>query len=71
MAISRTGKVIGKKKSKNIWKSNANLLYSNVHLHGIYTVCFGILIVSLNTTSSQFFVYTQSFHNMFGHGNVV
>jgi len=37
----------------------------------IYTVCFGILIVSLNTTSSHFVTYRQSFHSMFNHGHLV
>jgi len=59
------------KKEKHFWKSNANVLYSSVNLHGIHTVCFVILIVSLNTTSSHLFMYTQSFHKMFNHGNLV
>jgi len=42
----------------------------NVNLDGISTVCFGILIVSLNTTSSHFFMYTLVF-TMFGHGHLV
>jgi len=49
-----------KKKSLFFLKSNANLLYSNVNLHGIFTVCFGILIVSLNTKSSHFGNYFKN-----------
>jgi len=71
MAISRPRKVIKKIKSQKNWKSNANVFYSNVNLHGIYTVCFEILIVCLNTTSSHFVTYRQSFHKMFNHGNLV
>src|SRR4029434_10600204 len=37
----------------------------------LYTVCFGIIIVSLNTTFDHFFMYTPRFHKMFGHGNLV
>jgi len=37
----------------------------------LYTVCLGILIVSLNTTFSHFFMYTPRFKKMFGHGNFV
>jgi len=33
------------------------LFYSHINPHGIYTVCFGILLVGLNTTFSHFFMY--------------
>jgi len=58
-------------KNKHFWKSNANLLYSNVNLHGIYiryALEFSLLVKILH---SPFFKYTQSFHKMFNHGNLV
>jgi len=48
-------------------------LLSLIHLYDsrLYTVCFGIVIVGLNTTFSHFFMFTTRFHKMFGHGNFV
>jgi len=48
-------------------------LLSHIHLGhlSLYTVCFGILIISLNTKCYHFFMYTLRFHKMFGHGNLV
>jgi len=47
-------------------------LLSLIHLSDLrlYSVCFGILIVSLNTTFSDFFMFTPRFHKTFGHGHV-
>jgi len=48
-------------------------LLSLVHLYNLrlYTVCFGIIIVSLNTTCSHFFMFTLRFHKIFSHGSLV
>jgi len=37
----------------------------------LFTVCFGILFVSLSTTFSHFFMSAPRFHKMFGPGHVV
>jgi len=53
-------------KSQKFWKSHANLLYSYVHLYCMLwnSHClFKYYIFSL-------FMYTPSFHKMFGHGNL-
>jgi len=58
-----------KSPEKNSFGKLMDICY--IHALCIYAVCFGILIVSLNTTYSHFFMDTLRFHNIFGHGNLV
>jgi len=70
MVISRPGKVIEKKNPKGFGKVIDICYIHMFYSRCVYIVCFGILIVSLNTTSSHFFMYTPSFYT-FGHGEKV
>jgi len=45
------------------------ICYIRMLIYTVCTVCFGILIVCLNTAFIHFFMYEVRFHNMFGHGN--
>jgi len=45
--------------------SHRNVFHSYFNSHGIYTVCFGILIVSLNITFSHFFVFPPEISQYF------
>jgi len=59
MDISTPGKVVEKIKSQKFWKSHVNVFK---FIYAVYAVSFGILIFSINTTSSHLFMDTQSFH---------
>jgi len=45
-----------------------DISYIHMLKYAVYTVCFGILIVSLNTTFSHFSMYILRYHKMFGDG---
>jgi len=48
------------------------ICYTHMLMYTIYTVCFRILIISLNTIFFlHYIMFTQRFHKMFDDGNLV